>query len=148
MFNGVALRALAVACAGLALLAGCVSVSSERTSNQGGGSMLTAGAKVANNQLADLTADEIQLLADMISELAEEVDIFLTDEDAAVIRDFLMQNNLNSIEDIQNLIAEAQAADDPLSVVVIPRGAAEFLAHLDQVITLTTDELAAATPSE
>ncbi|MFH1748112.1 MAG: hypothetical protein ABIG44_13835 [Planctomycetota bacterium] len=70
-----------------------------RTNNQGGGSILTAGIKFANNTLSALTADEIQIITDLIIQQAQLPIDSLTDEQAAAIVIFIHDNNLNTIED-------------------------------------------------
>lgn len=102
---------VALACGfGLAQF-GCIS-SPNRTSNQGGGSILTAAAKLAGGQLSSLTPDEIQVATDFaIDNFGLEVPS-LEDEQAEAVVTFLNDNNLNSVEDIQAL------ADNPGDVVV------------------------------
>jgi hypothetical protein len=90
-----------------ALLAGC-SVD-ERTSNQGGGSLLSAGTKLLNHQIGSLTADEWQIIGDNLPALAAQfhVDLqgyeipVLSDEQAAAIVDFLDAHNIETIEELQ-----------------------------------------------
>ena len=74
----------------------------ERTSNQGGGTILTATGKMVGGQMTQLTPDEVQIVADQIS-LDPQVDLTLDDDQAQAIVDFLAQNNINSFDDFQNL---------------------------------------------
>lgn len=103
------------ASAGLALLTGCPSTDS-RTSNQGGGSVLTAGAKIAGEQMSSLTPDEVQILVDLVSDRVAEFDIALSDEEAADAVDFLREYNINSVADIQALVEQFE--NDPDSIVI------------------------------
>ncbi len=89
----------------------------ERTSNQGGGSMLTATGKVFGGQMTQLTADEVQIVTDQINDLNPQVDLTLDDDQAQAIVDFLAQNGINSFDDFQNL--------DP-GTAQLPQGAAEL----------------------
>ncbi len=89
----------------------------ERTSNQGGGTILTATGKVLGGQMTQLTADEVQIVTDQINDLNPQVDLTLDDDQAQAIVDFLAQNGINSFGDFQNL--------DP-GTVQPPRGAAEL----------------------
>lgn len=89
--------------AGAMVLSGCGSVASSgpRTLNQGGGSLLSAGVKIAQGDMTDLTADEVQILADnFLPDGSPE----LTDEQAAGIVEFLALNSLDSLDDIQSLM--------------------------------------------
>ena len=54
---------VALAAASLTL-GGCLGNADPRTSNQGGGNILTASGKVAGETMTKLTADEVQILAD------------------------------------------------------------------------------------
>ena len=102
---------------GLSLLSGCIFPTDPRTSNQGGGNILTATGKIASGQLASLTPDEIQILADTAAQANPQIpDIQLTDEQAQAASDFLKANNVNTVEDIQQLIEQAQ--QDPNSIVI------------------------------
>lgn len=101
----------------LSVLAGCFIPLDPRTSNQGGGNILTATGKIASGQLGSLTPDEIQILADTAAQANPQIpDIQLTDEQAQAASDFLKANNINTVEDIQNLVEQAQ--QDPNSVVI------------------------------
>ncbi len=89
----------------LPFLAGCPS---PRTSNQGGGSVVTAAAKLSSGDVAAMTADEWQIAVDNLPTLAEFTDIDLseydipqlTDEQAQAIVDFIIANNITSLDDI------------------------------------------------
>lgn len=71
-----------------------------RTSNQGGGNILTAGTKVASGELTSLTPDEIQIIGDQLSNFIPDApDIELTDEQADIIDQFLEENDINTIEE-------------------------------------------------
>lgn len=85
-----------------------------RTSNQGGGNIITAGSKVASGELTSLTPDEIQILGDQLSNFVEGApDVDLTDEQAEVIEQVLEENGIDTIEDA---IALSQNPGD----IVIP----------------------------
>jgi hypothetical protein len=90
----------------------------ERTSNQGGGTILTATAKVLGGQMTELTADEVQIIADQINELDLQVDLTLDDDQAQAVVDFLSEYNIDSLDDFQTL--------DPVAVQP-PEGATELL---------------------
>lgn len=85
-----------------------------RTSNQGGGNILTAGLKVNNGELTSLTPDEIQIIGDQLSTFVPDApDIELTDDQAEIIEQVLGDNDINTIEDA---IALAQNPGD----IVLP----------------------------
>ncbi len=101
------------------LLAGVAGCPDQRTSNQGGGTLLTVGAKLAQQDLAGLTPDEWQIFCDQapglmasvpqLAQMAAEncVDLStvqwptLTDEQAQMIVDWLAENNVQSFSDLE-----------------------------------------------
>lgn len=87
----------------LATVGGCPG-SDARTSNQGGGSLLSAGSKVLNERLSSLTPDEVQIATDIILTQPDSLIDPLTDDQAQAIVNILNDNNLNSLDDIQNAI--------------------------------------------
>lgn len=104
--------------AGLMSLGGCPSTD-PRLSNQGGGSIVSAGSKVASGKISSLTPDEVQILTDAAEQadpgaLSTQVD----DAQAQAAVDFLKANNLNTVEQIQAFVAQAEA--NPASVVIPP----------------------------
>ena len=83
----------------LILAAGCPSADS-RTSNQGGGDILTA----TEGNIGDLTADEIQILGDVAASLGGTEIPQLTDEQAKQAVDFLDANNIQTLDELQAAI--------------------------------------------
>ncbi|MHC4441649.1 MAG: hypothetical protein ACYTF1_06745 [Planctomycetota bacterium] len=88
-------------------------VADARTNNQGGGSIITAGGKIAEGSVGDLTADEWQILTDSAPSLAGLLGIELptdvtipqlTDEQAAAIVTLLDQHNINTIDELRSAI--------------------------------------------
>lgn len=108
--------AVGVLCVCLVVLCGCPPAAPARTSNQGGGSIVTAGVKIAGGTMTGLTADEIQIVTDTVSDMSTEFAIDVTDEQAAAAVEFLVENNLNTVQDIQVLVE--QGIQDPGSVVI------------------------------
>jgi hypothetical protein len=108
-----------VTAAGLAALAGlmtgCPSMD-PRTSNQGGGNILTAGAKIAAGRISTLTPDEVQILGDTVSANSPQVEIWITDEQAADAVQFLKDNNVNTIQDIQRLVEQYRRDPDSIEI--------------------------------
>lgn len=102
---------------GSILLTGCP-VADPRTSNQGGGSILSAGTKIAGGNISGLTPDEIQIIGDAATSVNEQVPT-LSDEQADAISEFLVANNINSVDDVQAVV------DDP-GMLVIPEGLEEL----------------------
>ncbi len=139
-------RTMTALIAGSTLLwvAGCP-FGNTRTSNQGGGTVITAAGKVAAGQMTTLTADEIQIVSDAISDLSPDVSLFIGDEEAAVAVDFLQANSLNSIDDI--VAFAEQVANDP-SGVVIPESLLQLVqsgVNLDSLVSVTGDALGGST---
>jgi hypothetical protein len=98
------------------LFAGCIGLEG-RTSNQGGGNLLTAGAKVLAGNMSSLTADEIQVLGDEISSRSTRfAGIEISDEQAEAASDFLVANKLNTVAEIQALVNNPGNIQIPESV--------------------------------
>lgn len=101
---------------GLMTVAGCPTGATERLSNGGGGSVVSAGLKVAGGNLSTLTQDEIQSLSDTANKVSAEYNIELSDEEADAISDFLVENKLNTIADIRNAVNNPEGLVIPPSV--------------------------------
>ncbi len=87
-----------------------------RTSNQGGGNILTAAAKIAAGRISTLTPDEVQILGDTVSANSPQVEISITDEQAADAVRFLKDNNVNTIQDIQRLVEQYRRDPDSIEI--------------------------------
>lgn len=112
MRNLKAITLSAALLAALPLLTGCPDA---RLSNQGGGSLVSAGVKVAGNQISALTPDELQVLSDTAASAIDDPqfsNFVLSDDEAEAISDFLTVNGLNSISDVQ------EAVNNPNSLTV------------------------------
>ncbi len=110
------------------LLTGCFSMPWTRTGNQGGGTLLTATSKLANDDLGGITPDEIQLLTDAAIQITGVEVPPVTDEQAAAVVTFLEDNGITSVGTLQEFIAQAE--EDPSSVVISD----EVLAALRSII--------------
>lgn len=111
----------------LLVLAGCPD--GGRTSNQGGGSIITAGAKLAGGNIGDLTPDEFQILCDnapvLLPQLAPQygVDVnnveipTLSDEDAQLVVDYLGENSIQTLDDLVNAINAGTLTDPPQALL-------------------------------
>lgn len=118
---------LALCGAALGMTAGCPFVDS-RTSNQGGGTLLTAVDKVTTQSLGSLTPDEIQILGDTFSAVQDTVDVFITDEQAGDAVLFMLEHNINSFDELRLFIEEAQQNPDS---VEIPESLLRFAESFD-----------------
>ena len=99
-----------------------------RTTNQGGGSLLSAVAKLSEGQISTWTPDEIQIVGDTVCELDEQTeDTALSDEQASAIGEFLVANEIDTVAQWQDVADRAE--EDPDSVV-IPDGAEELFDNL------------------
>jgi hypothetical protein len=107
---------LTVVAAILIVLTSCMA-SPDRLSNQGGGTVLSAVAKVASDDLTSLTPDEIQLLAEGVEDLLPDIDLPpLTDEQAQAVVDLLDEFDLDSLDDVAVFIeqvSQGQVDIDP-----------------------------------
>lgn len=101
--------------AGVLTLGGCPFFVT-RTNNQGGGTIFSAVSKFTSNNMTNLTPDEIQIVTDTVSDLSPQVEILVGDEEAQAAVDFLVANNLNSVQDVAALVEEA--GDNPDAVVI------------------------------
>lgn len=80
---------------------------SERTGNQFGGTLRTAYAKMTAPRFSDMTPDELQIYTDAARAAgAAGFSISLTDEQAQVLRDLLVAENLNSTSDVEVFIGD------------------------------------------
>jgi len=105
----------------LLAVAGCPD---PRTTNQGGGSLLTVADKLASNlsdpPIGDLNPDELQILTDNLTMLAGQFGVSLpegvtipslTDEQAQAIEDFLDDNGVTYLSDLENLSASIESGE-------------------------------------
>ena len=104
-----------VGCAGSLFAGGCFVAAPENE--------VTWAAKALTNNLTEATATEWQAVATKIDEAVPEVDIALSPAQAQAIVDFVQQNEINGVQDIQGKIEQAQ--EDPNSIV-IPDGFLEL----------------------
>ena len=106
----------ALCVSGSCLLAGCIGLN-PRTANQGGGTLLTAGAKVVGGTMATLTADEIQILGEEIAARSPRfAGLEITDEQAEAASDFLVANDIDTLAELQALIDNPGGIQIPESV--------------------------------
>jgi K+-transporting ATPase c subunit len=99
------------------VLCGCGLLSGGRTCDQGCSNPLQATAKILSNRLDRLNPDDVQVLADLVIQAAGAQIPAVTNEQAAAVISFLRANNITTIEQLQELIDEAE--QNP-SVLVIP----------------------------
>lgn len=108
-------------------LVGCITPTgaSSNNANLGGGSLITAGAKVALGTMSSLTPRELELLIDAANQSnAYGVNIQMDDTQAIAAVEFLQANNLDTIAEIENAISQAESKPDS---VVIPDGVAALI---------------------
>lgn len=88
--------------------------------------------KAATGQLSEATPNEWQAVADKIDERTPQVDISLTDEQAEALADFIQANDLNTIDQIVDLVEQGQQDPNAIDDLVIPDSAAAlFTSGLD-----------------
>ena len=97
-------------------------------------SAATGAMKIANSQMTQLTAAEVQALSQVVVQIINEQtggnQAPLTAEQAAAIVAFLQANNVNSPDDITALIEQAQ--EDPSSIQGLDELAAAFVGTEDE----------------
>ena len=87
-----------VCCAGLASLSGCLFQDP----------LISGGLKVAGGTMTTMTVAEVQAVSSRIlDEMGAQIDPLTTNQAQAVVY-FLNDNNLNSISDVQTLIANPE----------------------------------------
>ena len=104
---------LGLACAVMIVIAGCPQQASQ-------GNILTFGIKAARGTLTQATATEWQTVANTVSSRVADINVSLTDEQAQAIVDFLVENDLNTIQAITDLVAQFQADPNSINQIVIP----------------------------
>ncbi|GEM_PF-2410789 len=92
---------------------------------------VTWGIKAATNQLTSTTPREWQAVADKVDELVPEADISLTDEQAQAVVDFVQANDLNSVQEIVDLVEQVQADPSTVNDLVIPDSVMELFGDYD-----------------
>jgi hypothetical protein len=115
----------AVVGASLLSLGGCPGA---RTCNQGCSNVAQAASKVMSDQIGDLNPDDVQVLTDLAIQYADVTFPPVTDEQANAVVTFLSDNNVQTIDDVQALIQQAE--DDPDSIVISD----EVRAVIEQII--------------
>lgn len=120
-------------------LGGCPMAGPERTTNQGGGNILSATSKIVGGQMTNLTPDELQIAVDTVSNVSEAIDIELTDEQAQAAVDFLVANSLNSIEDIEAFVAQAENDPDSVQIPESLQALIDSGTTLDDIGSVDTD---------
>lgn len=105
----------------MTLATGCPSVQPE--------SALTWGLKASTNRLTQTTPAEWQAIVSKINELSPGANVALTDDEATAIVEFVQANDLDSIQEIAQLVADVN--DDPSSAggVVIPESVTELFGN-------------------
>lgn len=85
----------------------------------GGGNIITAASKVVFGTMSRLTPDEIQILVEAVNQSnLSNVDVTIDDAQSEAAAQFLKANDVNTIQDIQNLVNEIE--NNPDAVVVPP----------------------------
>lgn len=106
----------AILAAGVVILGGCIAAPLTRTGNQGGSNPLQAVNKVLANRLGELNPDDVQVLSDLVFELAG-IDLPPVDDElAAAVISFLRANRVETLEDLRALIRLAE--QDPAAIVI------------------------------
>lgn len=120
-----------------------------RTTDGGGGNLLTMGLKVVAGQLTTLTQDEMQILSDQIADVVVATNPGvqlpeMTNEQADAFLEFLSINTvpgsstpgLNTIQDLQ---AFSEAASQNPDIVNVPDSLVE--AYGDSIVDVDTSEV-------
>ena len=126
------MRTLVYLCMGVFIIAlmvaGCIPQDSRYT-NHGGGSKLSVATKLLSNPsnppIGDFTADEIQILGDNLSTILSGIPefqnaplaaLYLTDEQAGDIAQFLDDYEIANVEDLAQLAQEVQSGTKQVTI--------------------------------
>jgi len=110
---------------------GCFPAADPRTSNQGGGSIISVGLKLAQQNIGDLNADEWQILTDSAPTIAAQYNVDLgaiseltelSDEQAAAIVQFLDDNSIQTIDDLEQLAQQIEAGTIQVPQILVDMG--------------------------
>jgi hypothetical protein len=96
------------------LLAGCMG--DPRTTNQGGGNLISATTKLFDQHLNQLTPDEVQIVTDLVSDLVPDVDLELSDEVAGAVAELLSENNVARFDEVETLVKAIVKSPESISV--------------------------------
>lgn len=111
------LIAMSVLSYSLLLLLGCPSLYLDpRTSNQGGSNPIQAIGKLAMNRLDLLNPDDVQVLTDIAIAVTDSAAPPVEDEQAAAVISFMQAHNLDTFEDVEAIIEQAET--EPGSIVI------------------------------
>ena len=86
----------------------------QRTGNQGGGDLRSAQAKVAGDQLATMTPDEVQVYADEVGNVDQNTSVTINDLAAADLVRWWQDNDIFARSDLD------EALKDPAISVTFP----------------------------
>ena len=92
---------------------------------------VTWAMKAATNQLTNTTPREWQAIVEVIDQAVPEADLTLTDEQAQAIVDFIQANDLNSIQEIVDLVQQVQEDPSLIDELVIPDSVLELFGDYD-----------------
>ncbi len=92
---------------------------------------VTWAMKAATNQLTSTTPREWQAIVEVVDQAVPEADITLTDEQAQAIVDFIQANDLNSIQEIVELVQRVQQDPSLIDELVIPDSVMQLFGDYD-----------------
>lgn len=145
-------KSLLVACLLLAGASGCDVLNvfaPPRTTDGGGGNLLSVGLKVASNQLTTLTQDEMQILSDQVAGIIATTNPAvqlpeMTNAQADAFIEFLQINTVPGsstagLNSVQDLAAFAEAAAQNPDLINVPDSLVE--AYGDSIQDIDTSEV-------
>lgn len=103
-----------LACVGLVTLCGCPTTTHDCSDDQA--AAVSAATKFLTCGLLDISACEIQAVAQVVSTANPVLNIIVTTEQAQAAVDFLHANNVACLVDLQRLIVQSQ--QNPGSIVI------------------------------
>ncbi len=112
----------------LLVLAGCFALPWTRTGNQGGSTPISLLAKLAAGNIGDLNPDDVQVMTDVVRDVANAPISEVSDDLAAAIVETIEANGIQTLQDL-----EALAGQDP-NDIVIPDSVLENEAEIREII--------------
>ncbi len=97
----------------LLVLAGCFALPWTRTGNQGGSTPISLLAKLASGNIGGLNADDIQVMTDVVRDVANAPFAEVSDDLAAAIVETIAANGIRTLDDLQALDGK-----DPNDIVI------------------------------
>lgn len=124
-------------------LTGCFALPWTRTGNQGGSTPISLLGKLASGRIGDMNQDDVQVMTDVVRDVANAPFDAVSDDLAAAIVETIDANGIDTLDDLQAL--EGKDPED----IVIPDSVLENEEEIREIIaTLASPETQQAMQQE